>query len=115
MGKEIGSNRWVSESYYWNTWEYVNLIKRVVEQTGWKTKKDNQAAIKALEGMVLEEGEDFPEGRKTIRAEDHQAFLDTYLSRIEVDGRVSVVRKLDQAASVYPATVDYRQEAIITP
>ncbi len=113
-GREIGSNRWVTESYFWTAWEYVNLIKRAVEQTGWKNKKDNGLAIKSLEGMTLEESEDFPEGRKTIRAEDHQAFLDTYLSRIEMDGGVSIVRKVDQAASVYPASVDYRKEALIS-
>jgi branched-chain amino acid transport system substrate-binding protein len=111
-GKEIGSDRYVSESYYWNTWEYVNLIKKAVEASGWGTKADNTKMVEVLEGMTLEEGEDFPQGTKTIRAEDHQAFTDMFISRIDNNGIPEVLRKVTAAEAVYPASADYRDQRI---
>ena len=31
--------------------------------------------IEALEGLEMKEGDDFPQGDKALRKEDHQAFL----------------------------------------
>ena len=31
--------------------------------------------IEALEGLEMKEGDDFPQGEKVLRKEDHQAFL----------------------------------------
>jgi branched-chain amino acid transport system substrate-binding protein len=111
-GKEVGSDRWIPESYYWTTWEYVNLIKKGVEATGWGSKADNPKLIGALEGMTMEESDDFPQGTKTIRPEDHQAFVDMYISRITAEGRPEVLSKVERAAGVYPAGVDYRKQSI---
>lgn len=109
-GKEIGGNQWLAESYYWVTWTHVNLIKKAVEASGWKSKADNLKMIEAMEGMKLEESDDFPQGSTVIRPEDHQAFVDLYLTQIEADGFAKVIRKL--APKQYPPTVDYRKESI---
>ncbi len=114
-GKEIGANRWVSESYFWNTWEAVYMVKRGIEESKWRTKADNARLIRALEGMKMEEGYEFPQGPKAVRPQDHQAFLDFYLSRINEKGGVDVVRKIDRSASVYPVNppgTDYTKEPI---
>ncbi len=114
-GKEIGSNRWIAESYFWNTWEAVYMLKRTIETTKWRTKADNGKLIRALEGMKMEEGMEFPQGPKEIRPQDHQAFLDFYLSRINDKGGVDVVRKIERSASVYPVNppgTDYTKEAV---
>jgi branched-chain amino acid transport system substrate-binding protein len=114
-GKEIGSNRWICESYFWNTWEVLYMLKRGIEESKWKGRADNARLIRALEGMKMEEGLEFPQGPKRIRPEDHQTFLDFYLSRINDQGGMDVVRKIDRAQSVYPVKppgTDYTREAV---
>ena len=39
--------------------------------------------IEALEGMEVKEGDDFPQGDKTLRKEDHQAFLREFIFDIK--------------------------------
>ncbi|HEV8615524.1 MAG TPA: hypothetical protein VGU22_08510 [Methylomirabilota bacterium] len=58
---------------------------------------------------------EFPQGPKEIRPQDHQAFLEFYLSRINDKGGVDVVRKIDRKASVYPVNppgTDYTKEHV---
>ena len=43
--------------------------------------------IEALEGLEMKEGDDFPQGDKTLRKEDHQAFLREFI--FEHPGRAS--------------------------
>jgi branched-chain amino acid transport system substrate-binding protein len=88
----------------------VNLIKKAVEASGWKSKADNLKMIEAMEGMKLEESDDFPQGSTTIRAADHQAFVDLHLTQIQSDGFAKVIRKL--APKEYPAPIDYRKETL---
>jgi len=114
-GQEIGSNRYLADSYYWATWENVYMFKRGIEDAKWKTKADNARLIRALENMKMEEGIEFPQGPKEIRAQDHQAFLEFYLSRINDKGGIDVVRKIDRKASVYPVNppgTDYTKEPV---
>ena len=35
--------------------------------------------IEALEGLEMKESDDFPQGDKTLRKEDHQAFLREFI------------------------------------
>lgn len=114
-GKEIGSNRYLADSYFWATWENLYMAKHAMEEAKWRTKADNGKLIRALEGMKMEEGVEFPQGPKEIRPEDHQAFLDFYLSRINDKGGIDVVKKIDRQASVYPVNppgTDYTKEPV---
>ena len=38
--------------------------------------------IEALEGLEVKQGDDFPQGDKTLRKEDHQAFLTEFIFEI---------------------------------
>jgi branched-chain amino acid transport system substrate-binding protein len=112
-GKEMGSNRYLADSYFWATWENVYMVKRGMEAARWRSKADNGKLIRALEGMKMEEGAEFPQGPKEIRPQDHQAFLDFYLSRINDRGGLDVVKKIDRQAAVYPVNppgTDYTKE-----
>src|SRR5205814_369014 len=42
-------------------------------------KKESLKLIEALEGMEVKEGDDFPQGDKLLRREDHQAFLRQFI------------------------------------
>jgi branched-chain amino acid transport system substrate-binding protein len=114
-GKEIGGNRYLADSYFWATWENVYMVKRGMEEAKWRSKADNGKLARALEGMKMEEGIEFPQGPKEIRPQDHQAFLDFYLSRINDKGGIEVVKKIDRQASVYPVNppgTDYTKEPL---
>lgn len=114
-GKEIGSNRWLADSYYWATWENIHMFKRGIEEAKWKTRADNARLVRALENMKMEEGMEFPQGPKEIRPQDHQAFLEFYLCRINDKGGIDVVRKIDRKSSIYPVNppgTDYTKEQI---
>ena len=39
--------------------------------------------IKALEGLEMKEGDDFPQGDKHLRAEDHQAFVPEFIFEVK--------------------------------
>ncbi len=48
-GREIGGDKVNAKSHSWQSWENVFALKAAIEKTGWKTKKDDQAVIEALE------------------------------------------------------------------
>jgi branched-chain amino acid transport system substrate-binding protein len=110
-GFEIGGTAVCTGSHYWAKWEEVFLIKAGVEKSGWKNKKDTPKFIEALEGLSLKEGHWFPQGDKVIRAEDHQAFPQMWLSRIE-GGKLRTKFKIPPERSTYPPPVDYRKESL---
>lgn len=112
-GKEEGSNRILAGSHYWAVWESVFFIKKAVEKSGWKSKKDTPAFIQALEGMQVKESFEHPQGDKYVRAEDHKAVIDFYMSRIE-DGRIHVKNKIAavDVARFFPPRFNFTTEKV---
>lgn len=82
-GKQISGPRTVAGSHYYGNWEAVYWIKRGIEKSNWKSKKDTRDFIVALEGMSVKESYEFPQGDKIMRAEDHQVFTDQTMSHVE--------------------------------
>lgn len=91
-------------------WEALHWIRRAAALAGWQDRTDHPALIEALEGLSVAAGEDFPQGDKTIRAQDHQAFHAHVIERVE-DGQLWVVERLPLEASLYEVEVDYTAEA----
>lgn len=112
-GKEEGSTRIIAGSHYWAVWESVFFIKKAVEKSGWKSKKDTPDFIQALEGMRVEESFEHPQGSKYMRAQDHKTVIDFYMSRIE-DGRIHVKNKIAAAevAKFFPARFDFTKAKV---
>ncbi|MEE9146466.1 MAG: ABC transporter substrate-binding protein [Candidatus Tectomicrobia bacterium] len=92
-------------------WEHVHYIKHAIEQSGWKSRKDNLQFIQALEGMKVQASLDFPQGSKVMRAEDHQAFHDQYIARIEGDDLV-VKEYVPAEKLFYKSEVDYTKQSL---
>ena len=46
-------------------------------------RDDTMKLIEALEGLEMKESDDFPQGDKTLRKADHQAFLREFLFEVE--------------------------------
>lgn len=81
--REANSRRVYAKSHAWQAWENLFLLKKAVEASGWRTKRDDPALIAALEGMEMENGIGHPQGGKRLRKEDHSGMIDCYISRIE--------------------------------
>ena len=57
--------------------------------------------IEALEGLEMKEGDDFPQGDKTLRKEDHQAFLRQFIFEIK-DGKPKIVEVVAKDKTFFP-------------
>ena len=63
------------DRYVQSNFEGVNVLKIGMQKSGFRGREDTMKLIEALEGLEMKEGDDFPQGDKTLRKEDHQAFL----------------------------------------
>ena len=73
--------------------EDLDALKQAIEASGYKSRKDAEGVIQALEGANLKNSIGHPQGDKIIRKEDHSGILDHYISRIE-KGRFEVKKRI---------------------
>jgi hypothetical protein len=55
----------------------------------------------ALEGLEMKEGDDFPQGDKTLRKDDHQAFLREFIFDIK-DGKHRILEVVPKEKATFP-------------
>ena len=97
----------------WQSYENLFALKKGIETSGWKTKKDDQAVIEALEGMQMESSLSFPQGTKLLRKEDHSGMIDCYISRVE-NNELHVKKKVtkEELMAHLPPRVDLSKQLI---
>ena len=66
---------------------------QAIEASGYKTRKDVEGVIQALEGMQMKNSLAHPQGDKIIRKEDHVGIIDCYISRVE-NGKLEVKKRI---------------------
>jgi branched-chain amino acid transport system substrate-binding protein len=91
--REIGGQRVMDKSHAWQSWEDLFALKQAIEKSGYKTRKDVEGVIQALEGMEMKNSLSHPQGDKLIRKEDHVGILDCYISRVE-SGKLEVKKRI---------------------
>jgi branched-chain amino acid transport system substrate-binding protein len=91
--RELGGTRVMDKSHGWQAWEDIFTIKAAVETAGYKTRKDVEGVIQALEGMQMKNSLAHPQGDKLIRKQDHAGIIDCYISRVE-NGKFEVKRRI---------------------
>jgi len=57
--------------------------------------------IAALEGLEMKEGDDFPQGDKALRKEDHQAFLREFIFDIK-GGKHHILEVVPKDKTIVP-------------
>jgi branched-chain amino acid transport system substrate-binding protein len=77
--KQIDPSGPLPDRYVQSNYEGVNALKLGMQKSGFQGRADTMKLIEALEGLDMKEGEDFPQGDKHLRREDHQAFLREFL------------------------------------
>jgi branched-chain amino acid transport system substrate-binding protein len=99
--KEIDPSGPLPDRYVQSNFESVNTVKIAMEKSGFQTRADAPKLITALEGLEMKEGDDFPQGDKTLRKEDHQAFLREFIYEIQ-DGKPRILETVPKEKTVFP-------------
>ena len=81
--KQIDPSGPLPDRYVQSNYEAVNFVKLGIQKSGFRGREDTMKLIEALEGMEVKESDDFPQGDKTLRKEDHQAFLREFIFDIK--------------------------------
>jgi len=93
--REIGGTRVMDKSHGWQAWEDIFAIKQAIETSGYRTRRDIEGVIVALEGMQMKNSLAHPQGDKLIRKEDHAGVIDCYISRVE-NGKFEVKKRISK-------------------
>jgi branched-chain amino acid transport system substrate-binding protein len=88
--KQIDASGPLPDRYVQSNFEAMNAVKLGIEKSGFRGRDDTAKLIEALEGLEMKEGDDFPQGDKTLRKEDHQAFLREFIFDIK-DGKPHIL------------------------
>jgi branched-chain amino acid transport system substrate-binding protein len=70
------------DKYVQSNYEALNAVKIAMEKSKFDSRDDTPKLIDALEGLVMKESDDFPQGDKTLRKEDHQGFPREFIFEI---------------------------------
>jgi branched-chain amino acid transport system substrate-binding protein len=89
----IGGQAVMDKSHCWQAWEDLFALKQAIEKAGYKTRKDVEGVIQALEGMEMKNSLGHPQGDKMIRKEDHVGIMDCYISRV-VNGKLALQKRI---------------------
>ncbi len=70
------------DKYVQSNYEALNAMKVAMEKSKFEGRNDTMKLIEALEGLEVKLSDDFPQGDKTLRKEDHQAFLTEFIFQV---------------------------------
>jgi branched-chain amino acid transport system substrate-binding protein len=88
--KAVAPDNPLPDRYVQSNFEAMNCLKLGIEKSKFQGRKDTMDLIKALEGLEMKEGNDFPQGDKLLRREDHQAFVREFI--YDVKGGVYTIK-----------------------
>jgi hypothetical protein len=89
------------DRYVQSNYEAVNALKLGMEKSKFEGRKDTMKLIEALEGLVMKEGDDFPQGGGILRKEDHQAFIREFIFEIK-GGKHQIVETVPAEKTLFP-------------
>ena len=72
-----------------------------MEKSKFRGREDTDKLIAALEGLEMKEGDDFPQGDKLLRKEDHQAFLRQFIFEIK-GGKPKIQLVVEKDKTIFP-------------
>ena len=99
--KAIDSSGPDPDRYVQANYEAMNALKLGMEKSKFRGREDTEKLIAAMEGLEMKEGDDFPQGDKTMRKEDHQAFLRQFITRIE-GGKPKILQVIEKDKTIFP-------------
>ena len=79
LTKKLEPNGVTPDRYVQSNYEGMNFLRLGMQKSGFRGRDDTPKLIAALEGMEVQVGDDFPQGDKKLRKEDHQAFTNEFI------------------------------------
>ena len=101
--KEIDPSGPLPDRYVQSNYEAVNALKIGMTKSGFRGKEDTMKLIEALEGLEMKEGDDFPQGDKLLRKEDHQAFLREFIFEVQ-NNKFKILEVVPKEKTLVPPT-----------
>jgi branched-chain amino acid transport system substrate-binding protein len=99
--KKIDASGPLPDRYVQSNYEAMNALKIGMEKSGFQGRPDTMQLIAALEGLEMKEGDDFPQGDKTLRKEEHQAFVREFIYEVR-DGKFHIRDVVPKDKTVFP-------------
>ena len=99
--KQIDPTGPLPDRYVQSNYEAMNALKIGMEKSSFRGRDDTMKLIEALEGLEMKEGDDFPQGDKLLRKEDHQAFLREFIFDIK-DGKHRILETIAKEKTLFP-------------
>jgi branched-chain amino acid transport system substrate-binding protein len=99
--KKIDPSGPLPDRYVQSNYEAMNALKLGIQKSGFRSREDTMKLVEALEGLEMMEGDDFPQGDKVLRKEDHQAFLREFIFDIN-GGKHRIVDSIDKEKTFFP-------------
>jgi branched-chain amino acid transport system substrate-binding protein len=99
--KQIDPSGPLPDRYVQSNFEAMNFLKLGIQKSGFKGREDTPKLIEALEGLEVKAGDDFPQGDKTLRKDDHQAFLSEFLFDIK-NGKHHILEVVPKEKTIFP-------------
>jgi branched-chain amino acid transport system substrate-binding protein len=99
--KKIDPTGPLPDRYVQSNYEAVNALKLGMQKSGFRGREDTMKLIEALEGLEMKEGDDFPQGDKVLRKEDHQAFVREFIFDIK-GGKHRIVETVEKEKTLFP-------------
>jgi len=104
--KQIDPSGPLPDRYVQSNYEAMNALKIGIEMSGFRGREDTMKLIEALEGLEMKEGDDFPQGDKTLRKADHQAFVREFIFDIK-DAKPRILSVVPKEKTVFPPACSF--------
>src|SRR5262247_1210294 len=99
--KQIDPSGPLPDRYVQANFEAMNFLKIAIQKSGFRGREDTAKLIAALEGLEVKEGDDFPQGDKTLRKEDHQAFVREFIFTV-ANGKHKILEVVPKEKTIFP-------------
>jgi len=104
--KQIDPSGPLPDRYVQANFEAMNALKLGMTKASFRGREDTEKLISAMEGLEMKEGEDFPQGDKTLRKEDHQAFLRQFITETR-NGKFKILEVIPKEKTIFPAACKF--------
>jgi branched-chain amino acid transport system substrate-binding protein len=94
------------DRYVQSNYEAMNAAKLGMEMSKFQGRENTSKLIEALEGLEMKESDDFPQGDKTLRKADHQAFLREFLFEVR-NQDYKLLETVDKDKTIVPPACNF--------
>ena len=99
--KKVDPSGPLPDRYVQSNFEAMNCLKLGIEKSEFQGPADSDKLIAALEGLEMKESDDFPQGDKLLRKDDHQAFVREFVFEMKA-GKYHILETIQKDQTIVP-------------